>query len=105
MLEGAEMLIVPAAWPMVRVGHWRVLAVARAIENLSTVVAVNRCGVDAGDTLGGGSLAVGPTGTILAECDMDRERLALCNIDPDETRSARQKFPWLRDRRTGMYHN
>ncbi|MEO8330501.1 MAG: nitrilase-related carbon-nitrogen hydrolase, partial [Candidatus Nanopelagicales bacterium] len=31
--EGAELIIVPAAWPQARVDHWSILARARAIEN------------------------------------------------------------------------
>lgn len=52
-----DLMVVPANWPSARAGHWRLLAQARAVENLACVAAVNRVGVDgngldyAGDSL------------------------------------------------------
>jgi omega-amidase len=54
--EGYDLLIYMANWPDKRGHHWRQLLVARAIENQSYVVGVNRMGEDenghiyAGDT-------------------------------------------------------
>ena len=43
-LEGAEIICVPAEWPIPRQEHWRTLLRARAIENQLFVVAANCCG-------------------------------------------------------------
>ena len=64
---GAELLVVPAQWPAARVGHWRILIQARAIENQMFVVAANRCGTTGDTTFGGHSMIVAPDGSILLE--------------------------------------
>ena len=65
--QGADLLICPAQWPLVRIGHWRTLLQARAIENQTFLVACNGCGIVDGMELGGGSAIIDPQGTILAE--------------------------------------
>ena len=45
---GAEMFVVPAAWPAARVGHWTLLGRARAVENQCVVVQCNTAGTHAG---------------------------------------------------------
>ncbi|MBJ8056616.1 hypothetical protein JDS87_33575, partial [Bacillus cereus] len=42
--KGAKVLVNTAQWPSARVDHWRSLLIARAIENQSFVIAVNRTG-------------------------------------------------------------
>jgi len=75
--RGANLLLVSAQWPLVRIDHWLTLLMARAIENQIFVVAANRCGADsvAGGTIyGGHSLIVAPNGDILYEACEDEER-------------------------------
>lgn len=43
-LEGAELIVIPAAFPDPRSGHWNTLIQARAIENQLYVAATNRIG-------------------------------------------------------------
>ena len=50
---GAELFLVPAAWPAARVGHWTLLGRARAIENQSVVVQCNTAGTHAGTSWAG----------------------------------------------------
>jgi predicted amidohydrolase len=74
--RGANLLLVSAQWPLVRIDHWRTLLMARAIENQIFVVAANRCGADsvAGGTIyGGHSLIVAPDGEILHVACEDEE--------------------------------
>ena len=65
--QGADLLICPAQWPLVRIGHWRTLLQARAIENQTFLVACNGSGIVDGMELGGGSAIIDPHGAILAE--------------------------------------
>ena len=64
---GAELFVVPAAWPAARVGHWSLLGRARAIENQAVMVQCNTAGTHAGHEMGGRSQVVSATGEVLAE--------------------------------------
>ena len=65
-LEGAELILVPAAFPDPRNEHWNTLVRARAIENQLYVAAVNRIGFGyEGKTYFGHSQMVDPWGVIL----------------------------------------
>ena len=44
-LGGAGLLLVCAQWPRERLAHWRLLTMARAVENQAFVLAVNGCGM------------------------------------------------------------
>lgn len=60
-----DLLIYVANWPERRAHHWKSLLIARAIENLSYCIGVNRIGKDAfGLSHSGGSLICDPTGKI-----------------------------------------
>lgn len=95
---GAQVDLVPAAWPAKRVHHWRLLAQARAVENQSYVVACNTAGVHADVPMGGGSVVVDPWGEVVAEAGTDEEVLVV-DVDLDLVRSTRESFPVLQDRR------
>lgn len=96
--EGAEVFIVPAAWPMPRVSAWTLLGRARAIENQCFVIACNTAGTHAGTRMGGHSQVVSPMGEVLAEAGEDEEILDVV-IDLDAVQKAREAFPVLADRR------
>lgn len=102
---GADVFVVVAQWPMVRAEHWEVLARARAIENLTTVLAVNRCGtVRDGERalqFGGGSLAVGPWGERLWTAGDDCET-GLVRLDFAAQTARRSSFRAWDDRRLGF---
>jgi predicted amidohydrolase len=95
---GAEVVLLPAAWPAKRVAHWRLLAQARAVENQSYVVACNTAGTHSGVEMGGGSIVVDPWGTVLAEGGTDEEIL-VADLDLDLLARTRSSFPILADRR------
>lgn len=101
-LAGARILLVPAAWPESRIGHWRTLLQARAIENQVFVIACNRNGLSGEILFGGHSMAIAPDGTILAEAGAGDETL-LVEIDPLEVDRVRKSFPVLDSRRRGLY--
>jgi predicted amidohydrolase len=95
---GCSLVLVPAAWPAPRVGHWTVLAQARAIENQMVVVAVNATGDQGGKTMGGHSIVVDARGAILAQAGTDPAVLDV-DIDLAQVATWRAQFPVLADRR------
>ncbi len=98
---GAELLLVPAAWPAARVAHWSLFARARAVEDQCVVVACNTAGTHSGVTMGGRSCVVLPSGEVVAEAGTDEQVLSV-TIDPAVVGSTRAAFPVLRDRRLSM---
>lgn len=96
--EGAEIFVIPAAWPAARVAAWRTLLQARAIENQVFVIACNTAGTHATTEMGGNSAVISPTGEVLAEAGRG-ERVLTLDIDLAEVREARESFPVLSDRR------
>ena len=91
---GADLLVISAQWPASRIGHWRVLIQARAIENQMFVAASNRCGTTGDTIFGGHSMIVGPDGTILLEAGAE-EACGGTMIDPAQVSSARSLFSTL----------
>ncbi|WP_392543967.1 nitrilase-related carbon-nitrogen hydrolase [Oryzobacter telluris] len=96
---GAEMFLVPAAWPAARVGHWSLLGRARAVENQAVVVQVNTGGTHAGTSMGGHSQVVTATGDVLAEAAHAGEAVLSVLVDTSDTARYRRDFPVLPDRR------
>jgi len=96
--RGAEVFVVPAAWPMKRVAHWTLLGQARAIEDQCVVIQCNTAGTHAGYEMGGHSQVVDATGTVLASAGAGEEVLSV-DIDTSATHRWREAFPVLADRR------
>jgi predicted amidohydrolase len=96
-LHGAELLLYPAQWPQVRLGHFHTLLAARAIENQLFVAGVNRAGRSASLQFGGGSTVVGPRGDVLAQLGPE-EGFAEVEVDLAEVAAAREKVTYLADR-------
>jgi predicted amidohydrolase len=97
-LEGAEIVLVASAWPVDRIEHWRLLTRARALENLSYLIACNAAGVDNGVTLGGRSVVVDPWGDVVAEAG-DGDEILNADVDVPRAAKLRAEFPWVEDRR------
>ena len=106
--EQAELLLVPAQWPVPRAAHWRALVIGLAVSNQCFVVACNRTGRD---TLGrralelvfpGNSLVVDPAGTVLAE-GRGEPGLVSASVDLALVRELRRQVPLERDRRPELY--
>lgn len=96
--RGAELYVVIANWPVVRIGHWVTLLQARAIENQAYVVGVNRCGADPELSYCGRSLVVDPHGAIVADAG-DGEKVMHVLVHPGVVEEWRRDFPALRDAR------
>jgi predicted amidohydrolase len=96
--RGAELVLVPSAWPYPRVEHWRLLPRARAVENLCYVAAANGVGTFDDAELLGRSTVYDPWGTTLASTG-DQQALVTTTVDPAHVRERRAEFPALADRR------
>ncbi len=68
-------LIVPAAFPQVRIEDWRRLLAQRARELGATVIGVNAVGSDGVNRFGGSSMVVAPDGSIVAQADETGEQI------------------------------
>jgi predicted amidohydrolase len=96
--RGAQLVVVPAAWPAARLEHWRLFTRARAVENQVFLLACNAAGTQAGVRLGGHSVVVDPWGRVVAEAGDDEEVL-LAELDLQTLTDIRTEFPVLDDRR------
>ena len=86
-----------ANWPAKRAHHWRQLLIARAIENQSYVIGVNRVGTDGnGHRYDGASAVITPIGERLFEAGaktvVQTVSLSRKNLD-----AYRKSFPAWRD--------
>jgi predicted amidohydrolase len=95
--KGAELIVVPAAWPSARLAHWRLLTRARALENQLYVIACGAGGTQRGVELSGHSVIVDPWGEVVAEAGFGEEVL-VADIDLDRVGAIRAEFPALADR-------
>lgn len=96
---GAQVVVVPAAWPASRLAHWRTLTACRALEEQIVLVACNAVGQQAGVEMAGHSRVVGPWGDVFVEAGVD-EGLTTISVDPGIVDVVRTKFPVLQDRRS-----
>ncbi len=96
---GAEVFLVPAAWPAARVAHWTLLGRARAVENQCVVVQCNTAGTHAGYEMGGRSQVVSASGEVLAEATGAEQEVLSVEVDLAATTAYREAFPVLADRR------
>jgi len=96
---GAELFVIPAAWPAARVAHWSLLGRARAVENQCVVLQCNTAGTHAGYEMGGRSQVVSATGEVLAEASAVAQEVLSVEVDLAATAAYREAFPVLADRR------
>lgn len=101
-LEGARLVILPAAWPHPRRMHWRTLLRSRAIENQWFVAACNRVGTSEDVSFFGSSAVIDPWGETLIEGG-ETEALLTVRIDLETVEATRAKIPIFADRRPELY--
>src|SRR5260370_4847371 len=99
----SNVFVISSAWPFPRLEHFRTLALARAIENQSYVIAANRVGTDDGVTFCGSSAIVHPYGVIMAAASHDREELIQAELSLDRLNSVRRQIDILAGRRRHIY--
>lgn len=92
-----DVIICVANWPKPRINAWDTLLKARAIENLSYVVGVNRVGVDGnGYEYIGHSNVYNPTGEALLNIKND-EFIETLTLHKSVIKNTRTTFPFLED--------
>ncbi len=95
--------IISSAWPFPRLEHFRALAIARAIENQSYLIAANRVGTDDGVTFCGSSAIIDPSGVIVASASPDREELIQAELSDEVIKAVRGRMEVFADRRPDLY--
>ncbi len=96
--ENYDLLLYVASWPIARIKAWDTLLKARAIENMSYVISVNRIGVDDnGYEYCGNSLIVDYLGTQLSDLQHNEEGIILANINKKDQEVTREKLGFLKD--------
>jgi len=91
--QGAEIFLVPAAWPIVRVEAWEALTRARATENQAYLLGCDA----AGRGLLGRSVVVDPQGVAVAGLGGE-EGVVRAELDLAGMRAFRKEFPAWRER-------
>ncbi len=92
-----DVLIYVANWPARRSYQWQQLAIARAIENQSYLIAVNRVGNDGKDIPHNGStMVVDPLGEVLYK-KLDEEETATHTLSQEYLQQIRTQFPFWKD--------
>lgn len=92
-----DMLLIVANWPEKRALHWRTLIPARAVENQSYVIGVNRVGHDGNEVYhSGDSTCISPNGDVVYY-KRDEEDVYTFTINPEEMIKTRRALPFLKD--------
>jgi len=92
-----DLLIIVANWPERRALHWRTLIPARAVENQSYVIGVNRVGHDGYEVYhSGDSTCISPMGEVIYY-KRDEEDLYTFTISGSEPTKTRRALPFLQD--------
>jgi omega-amidase len=101
--ENVGAFIVSSAWPFPRLEHFRTLALARAIENQSYVIASNRVGKDDDLWFCGSSAIIDPRGVVIASASADREELIQADLSQELVLSVRSRVESFAHRRADLY--
>jgi omega-amidase len=92
-----DVLIYVANWPDRRIHAWKTLLCARAIENQSYVVGVNRVGDDGnGIHYPGESMVIDPMGEVLYH-KKEEEDIFTITLDKIHLQNVREKLPFWKD--------
>ncbi len=96
--QSIDLYIYVANWPKVRIQAWDILLKARAIENMSYVVGVNRLGSDENQNIyNGHSQIIDCFGTTILNLE-EENQVAVVNIEKKMVTDARTKFDFLNDK-------
>jgi predicted amidohydrolase len=92
-----DVLLYVANWPEKRASHWNALLTARAIENQSYCIGLNRVGEDGkGLTYSGDSMLINPLGE-KTKCTSSKEEVLVIELNHKILTEVRQLLPFLKD--------
>lgn len=97
-VENYDLLLYVANWPKIRIMAWDVLLKARAIENMTYTIGVNRIGTDANALeYPGQSKVIDFLGSEVLSCENELG-IFICELDRNQQRVTRQKLNFLCDK-------
>ena len=98
-VENYDVILYVANWPTPRKEAWSALLKARAIENMSYCIGVNRVGVDAnGYQYSGNSAVYDYLGKELTTFNESIETILYASLRKEKMLAARTKLPFLEDK-------
>jgi predicted amidohydrolase len=98
-VEDYDLLFYVANWPKIRVNAWDALLQARAIENMSYCIGVNRVGLDANNfEYSGHSAAYDVLGKRIDTIPYDKEANEIVTLDKKHIETYRNKLGFLNDK-------
>lgn len=100
---GVHLMLIPSAWPAIRMKHFDLFTTSRAAEFQMYVAGINTVGKTPVDQYSGGSLVAGPDGFVISR-GCKGEELLFTDIDPGYVDDIRKGFPVHQDRRDTVYH-
>ncbi|CAN2170894.1 COG0388 Predicted amidohydrolase [Candidatus Nanopelagicaceae bacterium] len=99
----SDIVINIANWPAKRDLHWETFLRARAIENQTTIIGVNRSGTDqGGEMFSGESKVIYPNGGVVDPYYFGRE-FEIYNIDIEEAAESVRHFNTVKDKKSELY--
>jgi len=96
--EDYDLLIYVANWPEKRSHHWRSLLLARAIENQTYTVGVNRVGRDGNEFYHSGDTTILDYSGRILSYDAHIEKITTSELSFQKQQDFRRRFPFLADR-------
>jgi len=97
--ENYDVLIYVANWPKPRINAWNTLLKARAIENMSYCIGVNRVGTDDnGYEYSGHSAAYDSLGKEISSIKPDEITTEIISLNKEDLLKTREKFRFLDDK-------
>lgn len=94
-----DLLLYIANWPKPRISAWTILLKARAIENMSYCIGVNRIGIDGLKShYSGNSAAYDALGNTITSIKPNEEKTVVITLDKASLESYRNTFKFLDDK-------
>ena len=103
--ENYDVLFYVANWPKPRIAAWDALLKARAIENMSYCIGVNRVGLDANNyEYSGHSAAYDGLGEQLITLEDGKEQIEIVALNKTHSKTVREKLMFLNDKDVFTLH-
>jgi predicted amidohydrolase len=98
-VENYDLLLYVANWPKIRVSAWDALLKARAIENMTYCIGVNRVGLDGNNyEYTGHSAAYDVLGHRLDTIPPEKEAIEIVTLEKEHIKKYREKLNFLNDK-------